>query len=164
MNLALLRLSDKLPLDARNDMSWIILDDAENYDGPCIVNFYIRNSLQGAPNYIQSEQLPLLDSDACEIISKYPNTREDDICSYYYLPTGFNINKFESLQHYNGDRGTGFVCDNKLVEAGSTLAYNADDLTTSTEQRFNTRHQLPMEKNKILFISFIICSLLQAFI
>ena len=42
-DLALLRLSDILPLDARNDMSWIILNDAENYDGPCIANFYIRN-------------------------------------------------------------------------------------------------------------------------
>lgn len=42
-DLALLRLSKTLPLDVRADMSWITLDDAANFEGPCVANYYIRN-------------------------------------------------------------------------------------------------------------------------
>lgn len=42
-DLAILRLNGILPLDTRNDMSWITLEDDEDYDDPCLANFYVRN-------------------------------------------------------------------------------------------------------------------------
>lgn len=42
-DLALLRLNSVLPLDVRTDMSWITLDDAASFEGPCVANYYIRN-------------------------------------------------------------------------------------------------------------------------
>lgn len=42
-DLALLRLSDKLALDSRSDISWITLEDAKRFEGPCLGNFYVRN-------------------------------------------------------------------------------------------------------------------------
>ncbi|KAI8119276.1 hypothetical protein FF38_09929 [Lucilia cuprina] len=120
-DLAVLRLKGILPLDTRSDMSWITLADDEDFEGSCLANFYVRNSLNGAPNYIQSEHLPILDSEACGATSQYSNERENDICSFYYLPAGFNCNAVESLQNYNGDRGTGLVCGNKLMGILSTI-------------------------------------------
>ncbi|KAM7352958.1 trypsin eta-like [Cochliomyia hominivorax] len=120
-DLALLRLNGILPLDKRNDMSWITLADDEDYDGSCLANFYVRNPLKGEESYIQSEQLQLLDSEACGATYEYPSKREDDICSLYYLPAGFNCNAMETLQNYNGDRGTGLVCGNKLMGLLSTI-------------------------------------------
>lgn len=42
-DLALLRLNGVLPLDIRNDISWITLMADDSYDGSCLANFYVRN-------------------------------------------------------------------------------------------------------------------------
>uniref|UniRef100_A0A1B0AH95 Peptidase S1 domain-containing protein n=1 Tax=Glossina pallidipes TaxID=7398 RepID=A0A1B0AH95_GLOPL len=42
-DLAILRLNSNLPLGIRNDLKWVILDDIDNADKPCLANFYFRN-------------------------------------------------------------------------------------------------------------------------
>ncbi|XP_061390518.1 trypsin [Musca vetustissima] len=89
-DLALLRLSKTLPLDVRADMSWITLDDAVNFEGPCVANYYIRNSISTVPNYIQTEELPLLDVKKCQSQNLYSQIRNYDICSLYMIPLGLS--------------------------------------------------------------------------
>uniref|UniRef100_A0A1L8E951 Putative trypsin n=1 Tax=Haematobia irritans TaxID=7368 RepID=A0A1L8E951_HAEIR len=114
-DLALLRLNGKLPLDIRNDMSWITLEDASIFEGPCVANYYVRSSIPNGPNYIQTEELPLLEKEMCRANYDYPNSRKNDICSLYMLPFGFDCHSVDALLSHNGDRGTGLVCDNRLV-------------------------------------------------
>ncbi|XP_073822014.1 trypsin [Musca autumnalis] len=120
-DLALLRLSKTLPLDVRADMSWITLDDAANFDGPCVANYYIQNSISTLVNYIQTEELPLQDVKKCQAHNLYSQIRNYDICSLYMIPLGFSCQALETLIYHNGDRGTGLVCENKLVGLLSTI-------------------------------------------
>ncbi|XP_013101669.2 uncharacterized protein LOC106083287 [Stomoxys calcitrans] len=126
-DLALLRLNGKLPLDVRNDMTWITLDEVSSFEGPCVVNYYVRSSIVQSPNYIQTEELPLLNRDVCGSNYEYPDMRKKDICSLYMLPLGFNCHSVDALLSHNGDRGTGLVCENKLVGLLSTVLTPEDD-------------------------------------
>uniref|UniRef100_A0A1A9W0R6 Uncharacterized protein n=1 Tax=Glossina brevipalpis TaxID=37001 RepID=A0A1A9W0R6_9MUSC len=48
-DLVILRLNSNLPLGLRNDLKWAFLDDIDNVDKPCLVNFYLRNNYHSDP-------------------------------------------------------------------------------------------------------------------
>uniref|UniRef100_A0A1B0FN99 Peptidase S1 domain-containing protein n=1 Tax=Glossina morsitans morsitans TaxID=37546 RepID=A0A1B0FN99_GLOMM len=126
-DLAILRLNSNLPLGIRNDLKWVILDDIDNADKPCLANFYFRNKLTKIASCTRTEQLPLLPNSECQSISQYPLARRNDICSLYRLPCGFHCavcNRqpaFDDFARYNVDRGVGLSCKNHLVGLLSTI-------------------------------------------
>ncbi|XP_037894553.1 uncharacterized protein LOC119640536 [Glossina fuscipes] len=121
-DLAILRLNSNLPLGIRNDLKWVILDDIDNADRPCLANFYFRNKLTKIPIHTRTEQLPLLPNSECHSISQFPLARRNDICSLYMLPCGFHCTTFDDFaRRYNIDRGIGLLCKNHLVGLLSTI-------------------------------------------
>uniref|UniRef100_A0A1A9WBV6 Peptidase S1 domain-containing protein n=1 Tax=Glossina brevipalpis TaxID=37001 RepID=A0A1A9WBV6_9MUSC len=125
-DLAILRLNSNLPLGLRNDLKWVILDDIDNVDKPCL-------TLNNILSYTRTEQLEFLSNAECQDRSQYPLTRENDICSFYVLPCGFHCAAFDDFARNNVDRGTGLLCKNHLVGLLSTILPlpNANDLNCS---------------------------------
>lgn len=86
--------------------------------------------------------MPLLDVKKCQSHNLYSLVRDYDICSLYMIPLGLScqvssrsnifswasasehfayLQALSTLDHHNGDRGTGLVCENKLVGLLSTI-------------------------------------------
>ncbi|XP_055919007.1 uncharacterized protein LOC129951039 [Eupeodes corollae] len=114
-DLALLTLSEALPLETRFDIRWIMIDDNTHVNRSCLVNFYTRNPNDAITDYYQTEELYTVNNDVCRNFTKYPAARKRDICSFYVLPHQYDCIKADSYLSFNNDRGTALVCKNFLV-------------------------------------------------
>ncbi|XP_055377370.1 uncharacterized protein LOC129609478 [Condylostylus longicornis] len=94
----------------RRDIQWISLDDHTAYKNTsCKISF--SNFM--TKNTQETFTVKLMNNQNCTNATNFKSTRKSDICSLYVNPSICNLSDNHLMT--SDDRGTGLVCDSKLI-------------------------------------------------